>query len=188
MQGQTHGAKQAEMKGTCIVGIVHNGNVWMGCDSMASSEYVKSEMRAPKIFRSGEMLIGVCGALRVRDVVEFITANERGEGVVNDRAFLIQNYVPALRSGLKDAGVLDTDEGDAFDGGMLIGYRGRLFQLYSDFALMEHERWAVGSGSEYALGSLFSTSGEPQKRIKTALQAACEFSPSCGPPFVIEKL
>jgi ATP-dependent protease HslVU (ClpYQ) peptidase subunit len=176
------------LKGTCIVGIVHGGNVWMGCDSMASSDYVKAEMRVPKIFRVGEMLIGVCGSLRVRDIVEFVPLPARLESDTNDRGYLVTSYVPQLRNALKEAGVLDADEVDSFDGGMLIAYRGRLFQVYSDFAIMEQERWAVGSGSDYALGSLFSTSGDPQKRIKTALQAACEFSPSCAPPFHIEKL
>lgn len=177
------------MKGTCIVGIAHKGGVWMGCDSMASTDYHKARMRAPKIFRVGDMLVGVCGALRVRDVVEAMSMPARSEADANDRDFLVRSFIPALRTALKDAGTLTTDDGiDDFEGGMLIGYRTRLYQLFADFALMEHAEWATGSGGEYALGSLFSTSGEPQKRIKTALSAACEFSPSCGPPFVIEKL
>jgi ATP-dependent protease HslVU (ClpYQ) peptidase subunit len=176
------------VRGTCIVGIVHGSNVWMGCDSMAANEFVKADMRVPKVFRVGEMLVGVCGSLRVRDIVEFIALPARLESETSDRAFLVTSYIPQLRVSLKEAGVLDSEEADAFDGGMLMGYRGKLYQLYSDFAIMEHERWAVGSGSEFALGSLYSSTGEPQKRIKTALQAACEFSPSCAPPFVIEKL
>jgi ATP-dependent protease HslVU (ClpYQ) peptidase subunit len=176
------------MKGTCIVGVVHGGHVWMGCDSMASSEYIKTEMRVPKVFRVGEMLVGVCGSLRVRDIVEFVSLPARLESETSDRAFLVTQYIPTLRSSLKDAGVLDSEEVDAFDGGMLIGYRGRLYQLYADFAVMEQERWAIGSGSDFALGSLYSSTGEPKARIKKALEAACEFSPSCAPPFVIERL
>lgn len=177
------------MKGTCIVGIAHKGAVFMGCDSMASTDYHKARMLAPKIFRVGDMLIGVCGSLRVRDVVETVTLPPRAESDTNDRDYLVRYYVSALRAAMKDAGVLATEDGvDDFNGSMLIAYRGKLYHLHSDFALLEHNEWATGSGGEYALGSLFSTSGEPQKRIKTALQAACEFSPSCGPPFVIEKL
>jgi ATP-dependent protease HslVU (ClpYQ) peptidase subunit len=177
------------VKGTCIVGIAHKGVVWMGCDSMASTDYHKARMRAPKIFRVGDMLVGVCGSLRARDVVETVALPSRAESETNDRDYLVRSYIPALRTAMKDAGVLSTDDGvDDFNGGMLVGYRGRVYQVFADFALMEHAEWATGSGGEYALGSLFSTSGDPAKRIKTALQAACEFSPSCGPPFVVEKL
>lgn len=177
------------MKGTCIVGIAHKGVVWMGCDSMASGEYVKAAIREPKVFRTGEMLIGVCGTVRVRDVVEFTAPPERTESITNDREYLVRSYIPALRAAFRDAGTLSTDDGvEEFGGAMLLAYRGALYEMCYEFSLMERAEWAVGSGSEYALGSLFSTSGDPQKRIRTALQAACEFSPSCGPPLVIEKL
>jgi ATP-dependent protease HslVU (ClpYQ) peptidase subunit len=177
------------VKGTCIVGIAHKGVVWMGCDSMASDGRAKMRMLAPKVVRTGDLLVGVCGSLRVRDTVEYVALPERGEAMKDDREYLVRSYVPHLRAALKDAGVLATDDGlDEVDSNMLLAYRKRLYSLYDDFSLLEHAEWAVGSGSEYALGSLFSTSGDPAKRIKTALQAACEFSPSCGPPFVLEKL
>jgi ATP-dependent protease HslVU (ClpYQ) peptidase subunit len=177
------------LKGTCIVGIVHNGAVWLGCDSMASGEYVKSTMVAPKVFRCGDMLIGLCGTVRGRDIIEFMVPPERAEAMTCDREYIVRSFVPALRQSLRDAGYLTVDDGvETFDCLLLIAYRSRLFMVGDDFYVMEHKEWSVGSGSEYALGSLFSTSGDPQKRIRTALQAACEFSPSCGPPFVLEKL
>lgn len=177
------------MKGTCIVGIAHKGTVWMGCDSMASSAYLKLALKEPKIFRNGDMLFGVCGTVRIRDVIEFTTPPERGESMTSDREYLVRSYAPTLRNAMKDAGILETVDGiDEWGGAMLIGYRGKLYSMEGDFALMEQKEWATGSGCEYALGSLFSTSGEPQKRIKTALMAACEYSPSCGPPLLVAKL
>lgn len=177
------------MKGTCIVGIVHGASVWIGCDSMASGEYVKAPLVAPKVFRVGDMLIGVCGTVRGRDVIEFAGTPDRPESMTGDREYLIRTYVPHLRQAMKESGMLSIDDGiEEYYGAMLIGYRERLYVLDSDFSIMEHERWAVGSGSEYALGSLFSTTGDPQKRIRQALNAAVEFSPTCGPPFHIEKL
>lgn len=174
--------------GTCIVGIVHGKDVWMGCDSMASDERAKVQMLAPKIMRVGDMLIGVCGALRIRDVVEFVTMPERTESV-SDREYIVRSYIPALRNALREAGTLTTEDGlEEYYGDMLIAYRAKLYSLCEDFALLEHSHWATGSGGMYAMGALYATKGEPRTRIKTALQAACEYSPSCGPPFHIEKL
>jgi ATP-dependent protease HslVU (ClpYQ) peptidase subunit len=177
------------VKGTCIVGIAHKGVVWMGCDSMASGEYLKSTMLAPKVVRTGDMLIGICGTVRGRDIIEYTTPPERAEAMASDREYVVRAYVPTLRQSLRDAGYLSVEDGvESHDCQLLVAYRGRMYVVGGDFYVMEHKEWSIGSGSEYALGSLFSTTGEPQKRIKTALQAACEFSPSCAPPFVIEKL
>lgn len=176
------------MKGTCIVGVVHGASVWVGCDSMASDGSSKHALAVPKVFRVGDMLLGVCGGIRLRDVIEFVVPPERAEGVT-DREYLIRSYVPQLRATFKESGVLLTEDGlDEFGGAVLIAYRGKLYELDCDFAVMEHECWATGSGSEYALGAMFATTGDPKKRITTALEAACEYSPTCAPPFHIEKL
>jgi ATP-dependent protease HslVU (ClpYQ) peptidase subunit len=50
---------------------------------------------------------------------------------------------------------------------------------------------SVGSGSEYALGSLYATSAwaDGKKRVRTAIEAAVKYSPSCmGPVDVVSIL
>ena len=42
---------------------------------------------------------------------------------------------------------------------------------------------AIGSGTPYALGSLFSTQGDTRQRLETALSAAAKFSGIVKPPF-----
>lgn len=175
-------------KGTCIVGIACKNVVHMGCDSMASIGDAKMPMIAPKIVRVGDLLVGICGAVRVRDVVEYTTPPDRSE-IVGDREFLVRSYIPQLRAALKDAGALTSEDGtECMDADIMIGYRGTLYTLLGDFCLLSAGAWAVGSGSEYALGSLYSTSGDPAKRIRKALQAASEYSRSCGPPYHMFKL
>ena len=44
-----------------------------------------------------------------------------------------------------------------------------------DWGLVEIDHTAIGSGSQYALGSLHSTSGHPIDRIQTAIDAAIEY-------------
>lgn len=68
---------------------------------------------------------------------------------------------------------------------ILIGGYGRLFEVYTDdWGIVEVSESAVGSGSDFALGSLYTTKHikNPTKRIHTALEAAITLSPSCQGP------
>ena len=77
-------------------------------------------------------------------------------------------------------------------GALLIGFRGKLYQMQGNFQLITTKEGydAVGSGGNIALGSLHSTTGwfSTQKRIKAALDAACRANAGCRPPFTIVKV
>ncbi len=67
---------------------------------------------------------------------------------------------------------------------------GRLYELLTDFQMSEIEDYtSVGSGSPYALGSLYTTRRwkNQEKRIMIALKAACVYDTCSGPPYVIEE-
>jgi 20S proteasome alpha/beta subunit len=46
---------------TCIVGVEYNNKVYMGSDSCGSNDFAKISIDAPKIFLSGDVLIGYAG-------------------------------------------------------------------------------------------------------------------------------
>lgn len=80
---------------------------------------------------------------------------------------------------------------DQIDSAMLVAYRSHLFAIYSDLQI--HERGddydALGSGSWYALGSLYSTKGlAPLERVMRALNAAAYHNNTCGEPFSVRLL
>jgi ATP-dependent protease HslVU (ClpYQ) peptidase subunit len=73
----------------------------------------------------------------------------------------------------------------------LIGYKGKLFEIMSDFQMSEVSGTftAVGSGTAYAMGALYvmqKTSATPENKIIKALEAASCFVTTVGPPFLIE--
>jgi len=74
----------------------------------------------------------------------------------------------------------------------MIGWRGRLFCVYSDLQVAE-SAWpfmALGCGDHLALGSLHSTEEyqhTPRERLTLALQAAEAFSAGVRGPFTILK-
>lgn len=178
---------------TCIVGIEHRGTVWLGGDSAATDGAMNRVIiKDPKVFLRGEVGFGVCGSPKVMDALAHgmeLPTQEGGE----DRAFLVSQLVPAIREGLKklDAVVEHPARGTFFEGSMLVGYRGKLYQLEGNFQLIHSSDGydSVGSGSLHALGSLATTSDvrDPKKRLLVALDAATK-NAGVAPPFVLVKV
>jgi hypothetical protein len=75
------------------------------------------------------------------------------------------------------------------DTDILIGIRGRLFELSPvDWSVAEVLETAIGSGGDFALGSLHTTKefpATPEFRIEYALNAAIAYSPNCQGPIDI---
>jgi len=70
---------------------------------------------------------------------------------------------------------------------MIICIRGRIFEHNAvDMSLTEYQQpfLCMGSGSQYAYGSLYSTqkSKNARNRVRQAVAAAIEYSPSCKGP------
>lgn len=182
-------------RGTCIVGIVDKRGVILGADTLVSDQWSKFSMKQSKLVRlSDDIVIGCCGSVRLRDILACdVSPAPPGKSDNNAHRYIVSVVMPEIRDKLKAAGCLASDNGvDQVDAMMLLAYRGSLFMVDSDLQVSQPASgyWAVGSGSEYALGSLYATRGirEAKKRITLALQAASEFSPSVAPPFVYERL
>ena len=81
---------------------------------------------------------------------------------------------------------MSENEGAKF-GSFLIGYHNRLFEFDDDLQLGENLNGieAIGSGSDIALGSMFTSKGEPQTRIIKALEAATFYSAAVARPFTV---
>ena len=77
------------------------------------------------------------------------------------------------------------------DFGMLIAFKGRIFEHNAvDMSLTEYNEdyLAMGSGSDFALGSLWTTQHQKngKRRAQLAVEAAVKYSTSCiGPVDVV---
>jgi hypothetical protein len=90
---------------------------------------------------------------------------------------------------LKAGGFARTNDGAESGGTFLVGYRGVVYEVNSDYqvGIPAHAFAAVGCGSQIALGSLFTTIGRGfsvSTRIDLALRAAECFSAGVRAPFV----
>jgi len=177
---------------TCIVGVAKGNTVWLGGDSAATGGNMnRTIIKDPKVFVRGELAFGVCGLPKVMDAVAHGIEMPQQQGDTSDRTFLVNELVPALRAGLKrlDCTAKDPQFGTVFMGGMLIGYRGVIYELQGNFQLCTcAEGFAsVGSGSPFAKGALHASNGKgsPRKRILNALECATKGNAGVAPPFVI---
>jgi ATP-dependent protease HslVU (ClpYQ) peptidase subunit len=176
---------------TCIAALVEKGKVYMAADSAGTggwNQYIRADGKMFAV--SDDMLVGVCGSFRVRDLLKYrlpaLRYDPKQEDVTH---FIVTDLVEAIRQTLKDGGACHSENGiDEFEGAVLIAFKGRLFEIDNDFQVAEQTApyHAVGSGSDIAQGSLHSTHGlkmSPRKRLEKAMVASERYNAAVRAPF-----
>lgn len=176
---------------TCIVGLVHNGRVYMGADSAGVSGLDVIVRSDRKIFRNGPFLMGFTSSFRMGQLLAYkLKVPERREGQ-DIMEFMVTDFVDAVRTTFKDGGYISTKDSRESGGAFLVGYEGKLFQIECDFQVGEcsYQYDACGCGTPYALGSLRNSNDlEPRDRLQQALETAAHFSAGVCGPFFFEEL
>jgi ATP-dependent protease HslVU (ClpYQ) peptidase subunit len=174
---------------TAIAGVVHKGKVYLGGDSAGVAGYSMQTRSDPKVFVNNDFVIGFTSSFRMGQILQYnFTPPSPYEGE-DGLEYMIRRFVPAVKQALKDGGWATTDDGRDLGGTFLVGWRGVLYYIDSDYqvARMVHDFAACGCGEDMALGSLYSTpkTMKPEDRLVLALSAAAEFSAGVRPPFAV---
>lgn len=185
---------------TCVIGLVDNEQgVIMGADSAGSDGHRISTYKAPKVWRhecrAGVFLFGVAGSYLPMQVIRHNFDPPRVvEGQDLDE-YMVSEFVPALRESLRQAGCDGKDGAEASMGigNVLVGFRGRLFEIQSNFTVLESSKgfMAIGSGTDYAMGCLYgneASSLDGVERIRQALVCAESFVTTVRGPFTVSAL
>lgn len=180
---------------TCLVGLVHEGSVWIGADRLSNDGCVGTMIATSKVQRHPEMLLASSGEPRVGQLLAyaFIPPLRHAE-TTSDIQYLVRQWVPSLRATLDTYGVpVEEDKGGNTRWAILLGYRGHLYEIYDDFQVTESLcGWsAAGCSYKAALGALHATYGrveDPDLRVVLALQAAEQVDIHVRGPFDIERL
>lgn len=178
---------------TCIVGIEVEGKVLMGSDGCASSSYNKFQYDEPKLFIKKNILFGYTTSFRFADIIQYhveIPARPRTlKSAETDKEYLVSVVVPEIRKKLKDHGFAEAKNGRDSGGTALIGYKDKLYTLQDDFSIVRNKSGydACGSGTYFAMGSLYTTANLKavpfETRVEMALRAAAEHGVGVTPPF-----
>lgn len=180
---------------TCIVGLINEGAVYIGGDSAGAASTWSLVARADrKVFATAGYVLGFTDSFRMGQLLQHgMTFPPLPDASVDLHRFMVNEFVEAVRSTLKVGGYAKTSDGRDEGGTFLVGCRGHLFRIESDFQVGESLDGydACGGGEEVARGSLFTTRGwwdSPKQRVTAALEAAEHHNASVRPPFHLEIL
>lgn len=171
---------------TCIAAIVKDGAVYMAGDAACGRGYLRSLIKTPKVLQIGQFVMGFSGSARNAQILSNLfspprlpdsSSAESGDPLYR---YMVGEFVNQLRATLKGAGcttLKDASEGLVGGSSFLVGVRGRLFTIDSEFSVHEWttDYSSVGCGEDFAMGALFATSSttlEPKERLRLALEAA----------------
>ncbi len=170
---------------TVIVGVVNDNGCYIAGDRGASDDNIILPLAHPKVWRTGNYLFGYYGSMDGEKVMY----NFEPPAIANRKnvdKFMLGDFTQALKSFYDQHFVFATQDKE-LDFGMII-IAGK-YMYEHDAGTMSMTRFetnylSVGSGSEYAYGSLYATSAwsDGKKRAKTAIEAAVKYSPSCMAP------
>lgn len=172
---------------TCIVAIEHNGIVHIGGDSAGVSGLSLTVRADEKVFTKDPFVMGFTTSFRMGQLLRYkLTVAGKPEDM-DEVEYMSTWFVDAVRNCLKAGGYARTYDGHESGGTFLVGYRGRLYIIDSDYqvGIPADGYAAVGCGEDLALGALHATRQlKPEKRIEVALEAAERFSGGVRRPFV----
>lgn len=191
---------------TCIVGIAVNGAVILGADSAGVDGNWNRRVRADrKVFKNGELIFGFTTSFRMGQLLEHnLTPPAIQEGM-EPYAYAVKLLIPEIRNTLRAGGFMRTESGVEAGGVFLVGFRGSLLRIDSDFQVGEStEKFeAVACGDAYAMGAMHiaydqafrkpqrltpdsfmdSDQSAAQLVLQAGLNAAARFSAGVAGPF-----
>ena len=172
---------------TCVAGIALDGKVTIGADS-ASGTGNGWGIRAtavPKVFHKGPMLMGYTSSFRMGQLLrhKLVLPEQESE---DDLQYMVVRFIEAVRECLKAGGYTEVDNNRESGGVFLVGYKGVLYRVSSDFQVIPYKDGlaACGCGESYALGAMYALEGkDPKYIVEMGLCAAEYFSGGVLGPF-----
>lgn len=179
---------------TCIIGLAHEGRVYVGGDSAAAdTDGYHVTMRADrKVFVNGPYAMGYSSSFRMGQLLQFAKLPDPPEeNFIGDALyrFMCIEFIDAVRARLSEGGFAKKENEVEHGGQFIVGVRGKLFTVYSDYNVQPDSDsfCAVGCGYSYAMGAMGSLPDtmDPRTRIEKALGVVARYSAYVRSPFHI---
>lgn len=185
---------------TCILGLEYGDRVYIGGDSQVTQGWDKG-VAGGKVFRVQQrFVVGCSGPMRLQNLLQYVFEPPT-QGTETNETYMVRHFADALRTLMKDNIAVTSENASEDSGGaFLIGYKGSLYEIGSDFSVIHFERGydAIGAGGDFAMGALaimlktactIEQGANPAETLlKTALDIAGMFSITVCPPYVVESI
>jgi ATP-dependent protease HslVU (ClpYQ) peptidase subunit len=174
---------------TCIIGLEANGKVYIGADSCGADDWTSRSWDVQKVFCIKEFIIGYTDSFRMGQLLQYNLVVTPQNGT-DDLTYLVTVVAEAVRQVFKTYGYARIENNQEQGGFFLVGYRGKLYEISSDFSVLHaNEFSAIGSGYTVALGIMKALDNlSPKKRILQALEITGQFIGTVKPPYKVMKL
>ncbi len=171
--------------------------VLIGGDSAGVAGLDITLRKDSKVFVNGDMVIGYTTSFRLGQLLRF-NLKPPCDHYDDPYEYMCTDFINCVRTSFKEGGYINVENSREEGGLFIVGYKGRIFVVDSDFQVGEsHDDYAaVGCGWAYALGSLYMTEymtemgafplAGTDRRVELALSAAEKFSGGVRSPFVYE--
>lgn len=178
---------------TCIVVFEDSKDIILGADSAAVDENSAFSRLDVKVFKkSKNCYMGFAGSFRAGQLAQYAFKLPVQPSKMPDHEYLCTHFVKNLKSCFKknDFTVDDDDNSVSF----IVVYNSVIYEIDSDFqvGIPSHKYYAIGSGAEYALGSLHTSHNlagvKSTTKVEAALEAASTFCTGVKPPFKLIKI
>ncbi len=180
-----------------IVGIIHEGVVYLGSDSQYTKGGTKKSNNHPnnrKIWHPDgrdQLLIGSAGLLKginaIKSINGLIDQATLSQESLNYN-YVVKNVARRIMDTMEEIKLIESkDYNPKMLNEFLFAYKNELFMIGSDGSVLQIDDFsAIGSGSVEAIGSLLSTvNDDPKTRIIKAIEAAIQNDIYVGYPIII---
>jgi ATP-dependent protease HslVU (ClpYQ) peptidase subunit len=179
---------------SCVVGIREpNGKIWMGADTLITIGDEIRKAKTRKIVRGKDFIVGIVGDFSIRNFFDekFVFPKTFDEFIKQIKNYSVENHL---------VGAEDEEENqypDMVNYSLLVAWKKKLYHVLYNFAYIEYEDdyIAIGSGANYALGSLYTIyniketlSMTTESTIYMALDAASEYRGDVGGNLMIASI
>lgn len=177
---------------TVIVGLEHEGSVFIGGDSAGVAGYGLTVRADEKVFVNGPFIFGFTSSFRMGQLLRYSFEPPYHRSDIGDEKFLSTVFIDAVRKCFRDGGFSRKFNEVESAGTFLCGYRGKLYSIEDDYQVGRSVQpyHAVGCGDQIALGAMYASfeilaEADPEYRMDIALEAAEQNSAGVRGPFTI---
>lgn len=177
---------------TAIIGYADGEHVWMAGDSRGLVGWEYQTLTTKKVFRCGDLLIGGSGVLRHLNLLRMNLPPMYIADDCDDEVYIAVIVASAVRHCLRGADTSLNEEVDGAQTALMIGYRGRIYQMTSKLCVdsSAEQVYFFGSGGDLAGGAFMALKKrlDIEDAMIESLMIASQFNVTVGAPFYVECL